>query len=319
MSTSTVAQGQRFGGIDLSQDFLDVASSDGGLRRLPTTEAGLGQACEMLRGCTLVVLEATGGLEHAVAAALATAGIAVAIVNPRQVRDFGRATGLLAKTDRLDAGLLALFAERIRPEPRPLKDEETAELEALVTRRRQLVEMRVAEQQRLRRASTDRVRTSIEAVIALLDRQIDDTDAALRKAIRQSPIYRAKDDLLRSMPGVGPVLSSTLLTRLPELGRISNREVAALVGVAPFACESGRWRGQRHIWGGRSDVRRVLYMATLTAVRHHPLLRQMYERLLERGKPKKVALVACMRRLLIWLNAMMRTELDNHLALAPTS
>jgi transposase len=319
MNATDAPQEQRFGGIDLSKDFLDVCCTDGAFERLPTTPAGFESAIALLAGCELVVLEATGGLEHAVAAALSTAGLPVAIVNPRQVRDFARATGVLSKTDRVDAGVLAQFAARIRPEPRPLKDEQLAELEAMVARRRQLVEMRVAEQQRLSRAVSMRVRQSIEVVIEVLNRQIKETDVLLARAIQRSPIYRAKDDLLRSMPGVGPVLSLTLLTRLPELGRISNREIAALVGVAPYACESGRWKGQRHVWGGRQDVRRALYMATLAAVKHHPLLRQIYEQLLARGKAKKVALVACMRRLLVWLNAMMRTELDSRLATASTS
>jgi transposase len=319
MDATHAPQASRFGGIDLSEDALDLALSDGTFKQLPTTEAGLAAAAEMLAGCELVVIESTGGLEFNVAATLVAAGIPVAIVNPRQVRDFARATGLLAKTDRLDAETLALFAERVRPTPRPLKDEQTAELEALVMRRRQLVEMRVAEQQRRRRATSERVKASIDKVIAMLDQQVDEIDARLRKAIEQSPIFRAKDKLLRSMPGVGPTLSAVLIARLPELGALSHREIAALVGVAPFAYESGRWRGQRSVWGGRRDVRCTLYMATLVAVRHNPLLRAIYQRLLARGKAKKLALVACMRRLLIWLNAMMKTELDYRPALASST
>lgn len=305
MSTSL-----RFLGIDVSKQRLDVAER-------PATEpwscandpAGLQRLVDRLETAppTLIVLEATGGYEAACATALALADLPVAIVNPRQVRDFARATGILAKTDRIDAAALALFAERIRPEVRPLPDPLTEELSALVARRRQITEMLLAEKNRLRLASRP-VRRGIEKHIQWLERQLHDTDQDLERRVQASPLWRAKDDLLQSVPGIGPTTARTLLAELPELGRLDRREIAALVGVAPFNRDSGTLRGRRVVWGGRATVRRALYMAALTATRFNPLLRAFYLRLRARGKPAKVALVACMRKLLTILNAMLRDQ-----------
>ncbi|PEN10356.1 IS110 family transposase [Longibacter salinarum] len=301
-------------GLDISKDHLDLATVEGAIGRFPYTPDGIDHVLDHLThgarteaSVALLVMEATGGLEHAVAAALAAAGLPIAVINPRQVRDFARATGRLAKTDEIDATVLALFAERVRPEERPLPDEEQRALSALVTRRRQLLQMLLAEKNRRRRA--DRVvLPDLEAHIAFLEGRLDQTDRALREAIETSPVWRTGDDLLQSVPGIGPTASATLLAEVPELGRISPKEIAALVGVAPFNCDSGKYRGTRRIWGGRASVRRALYMATLVAVRYNTVLRAHYEQLLARGKAKKVALVACMRKLLVWLNAIMREQ-----------
>ena len=296
-----------FFGLDISQDHLDLADAEGTNGRFRYDDAGTDQLLDRLGAAAveLVVLEATGGLEHAVAGALAAAGFAVAVVNPRQVRDFARATGRLAKTDRIDAHVLALFAERIRPEAHRLPDAAQRALAALVARRRQLRQMLQAEKNRLRRADAVVV-ADLEAHIAFLEARLAEADRSLRAAIEASPLWRSGDDLLRSVPGIGPVVSATLLAELPELGRLSPKQIAALVGVAPFNCDSGTLRGRRAIWGGRAPVRRALYMAALVGVRFNPVLRRHYERLVGRGKAKKVALVACMRKLLIWLNAIMR-------------
>jgi transposase len=297
-----------FVGIDVGRDHLDVAVRPGdGHERLPNDEAGIARLGERLRALrpALVVLEATGGLEAAVAAALAAAGLAVAVVNPRQVRDFAKAVGQLAKTDALDARLLARFAEVVRPTPRPLPDAEAQELAALVTRRRQVIAMLVAEQQR-RPTTPSALRPRLEAHIAWLRQERDDLDRALRERIRSSPVWRADDELLRSVPGVGPVLAATLLAELPELGRLDRKRIAALVGVAPLNCESGILRGRRIVWGGRAQVRAALWMGTLVAVQHNPVVRRFYERLLAAGKPKKVALTACMHKLLTILDALLR-------------
>lgn len=253
----------------------------------------------------LVVVEATGGQQDSVAGALAAAGVPLAVVNPRQVRDFAKATGKLAKTDALDAQVLARFGEALRPEPRPLPDEETEVLGILLTRRRQLIEMLVMEKNRLA-AAKKMLRRDIEAHIQFLNTSLKDIDKDLHAALRASPAWRAKDDLLQAVPGIGPVLSATLLGALPELGRLDRRQIAALVGVAPFNRDSGRQRGQRTISGGRASVRTAFYMATLTATRFNPVIRAFYDRLCKAGKPKKVALVACMRKLLTILNAMLR-------------
>jgi transposase len=254
-----------------------------------------------------IVLEATGGYERAVVAALAARGLPVVVVNPRQVREFARATGQRAKTDRIDAALLALFGERVRPERRGLSDEATSDLAALVLRRRQLTDMLVAEQNRLglaRRA----VRKSLKKHVAYLERELHLTDAELRDAIEASPVWRVNDDVLQSAPGIGPVTAQTMLATLPELGTLTHKQMSALVGVAPMAHDSGAVRGKRAIAGGRAAVRAVLYMATLVATRHNPVIRAFYQRLLAAGKPKKVALVACMRKLLTILNAMVRDQ-----------
>lgn len=300
---------ESFVGIDVSKDALDVHVRPSGLaERFSYDEAGIEALIKQVRAAepALVLLEATGGIERRLVVALAVVGLPVVIVNPRQVRDFAKAVGELAKTDAIDASVISLFAERIRPEPRPLADAETHELEALLARRRQVVEMIVIEQNRLRLATT-RLRKRIQKHVDWLQRQLEEIDADLDKAIAASPAWRAKENLLRSVKGVGPVLSRTLIGSLPELGALNRKEIAKLVGVAPLANDSGKYRGRRQIWGGRPHVRSVLYMATIVAVRHNPVLRPYYQQLLARGKPKKVALVACMRKLLIILNAIVRT------------
>jgi transposase len=236
---------------------------------------------------------------------LALADIQVAVVNPRQARDFGKALGFLAKTDRIDAGILAHFGEAVRPEPRQLPSEEAANLAALVARRRQLTEMLTMEQNRLGSAPAA-LRKDIREHITWLQKRLKDSDKDIHKLLRSSPLWREKDQLLQGVPGVGPVLSATLLAMLPELGKLNRKEIAALVGVAPLNRDSGKMKGKRATWGGRSSVRDVLYMATMSAVRYNPTLKDFYERLLKAGKLKKVALVACMRKLLVILNAMLR-------------
>jgi transposase len=254
---------------------------------------------------TLIVLEATGGLERAVTSALATAGLPVVVVNPRQVRDFARATGQLAKTDALDARALAHFADVIRPTPRPLPDAQTQELRALLGRRQQLIGMRTAEQNRL--AGTNECLTkNITAHITWLNADIATLDDELEALLRASPLWRENDELLQSAKGIGPVSAQTLLLELPELGTLTRQEIAALVGVAPLNCDSGTMRGKRTIWGGRAHVRTVLYMSTLVATRFNPQIKAFYQRLLAAGKVKKVALTACMRKFLTILNAMLK-------------
>lgn len=259
----------------------------------------------------VLVLEATGGYELPAVAALVAAGLPVVVVNPRQVRDFARATGQLAKTDRLDAAVLALFAERVQPPVRALPDAATQALDALMARRRQLVEMLVAEQHRLgmARARGNRAITvNIKQTIAFLTRQLAATDREIGTMIRESPVWRERDDLLQRVPGIGPVVAHTLLAALPELGALNRRAIAKLVGVAPLNRDSGTWRGRRTIHGGRASVRAAVYMAALVASRHNAVLRAFYHRLLAAGKPKKLALVACMRKLLTILNTMLRTQ-----------
>jgi transposase len=251
------------------------------------------------------VLEATGGLELSLASELATAALPVALINPRQARHFAKATGHLAKTDALDAAVLAHFAAAVRPTPRPLPDEATQRLGDLVTRRRQLVAMRTAEYNRRSRAS-QALQDEIQRHIDWLEQRIADLDLELRQQIRRSPIWRKHDDLLQSMPGVGPILSRTLLAELPELGTLDRRAIAALVGVAPLNRDSGTWRGKRCIGGGRGHIRAVLYMAAVTAARCNPWIRAFYQRLRATGKTVKVALTACMRKMLTILNAIMK-------------
>ena len=297
-------------GIDVAKDSLDVAVVPSREEwRVVHDGAGLAAVVERVRGLapTGVVLEATGGWEAPLAGMLAAAGVPVAVVNPRQVRDFARATGQLAKTDAIDARILALFAERVRPEARPLPDQAAQALGALVTRRRQLLEMLTAEKNRLCPAPKA-LSKSIQQHIDWLNQSLAAVDRDLEDTLRQSPLWREKDDLLRSVPGVGPVLSITLLAELPELGSLNHKEIAALVGVAPLNRDSGTLRGRRTIWGGRAPVRAVLYMGALVATRHNPVIRAFYQRLLARGKAKKVALVACMRKLLTILNAMLKHQ-----------
>jgi transposase len=297
-----------FIGIDVSKDRLDVANfATGEVFDVFNNEAGIAGLVERLAAedVALVVLEATAGFQNPVVAALALAGIPVAVVNPRQVRDFAKALGKLAKTDRLDAAVLARFAQAIRPEPRPLPDEATQMLGAIVARRRQLVEMLVMERNR-RNSTPKKLRAGLDQHIRSLEKYLAEIDKDLGSGLRQSPIWRERDDLLQSVPGIGPVLSATLLAELPELGRLNRREVAALVGVAPLNRDSGQKKGQRSIWGGRATVRATLYMATLSAIQHNPTLKDYYQHLLKLGKKKKVAIVACMRKLLVMANAILR-------------
>jgi transposase len=298
-------------GIDVAKDRLDVVLRPTG-EYLGTTndERGIKAVVRHLRKqeeIALVVLEATGGLEQPAAAALALAGVPVAIVNPRQVRDFAKAVGRLAKTDRIDAAVLAHFAEAIRPEARPLANEQARELAAVLLRRRQLLAMITAEGNRVRTASKT-VGKRIEAHLRWLRKELTRANEDLARTVRESPVWREKDDLLRSVPGVGPALSATLLAELPELEHLDRRRLAALVGVAPLNRDSGTLRGIRTVWGGRSGVRTTLYMATLSATRHNPAIREFYGRLCAKGKPKKVALTACMRKLLAILGAVLRNR-----------
>lgn len=296
-----------FVGIDVSQTRLDIAVRPGSSFALTHDESGMTTLIEQLRALrpTLIVLEATGGMEIPLTSALATAELPVVVVNPRQVRDFAKASGRLAKTDALDAQMLAQFAEVMRPQPRPLPDAEARALAALLTRRRQLVEMLTAERNRLLSAPSP-IRKSLRTHIAWLERELQHTDTDLAEAIRQSPVWREKDELLRSVPGVGPVLTTTLLANLPELGTLTNKQIAALVGVAPLNRDSGTLRGRRTVWGGRAQVRAVLYMSAIVAARFNPVIRAFYQRLQRAGKAKKVALTACMRKLLTILNAMLK-------------
>jgi len=300
-----------FVGIDVSKARLDVAvAPSGDAWSVSNSADGMQQLVQALGRLSprLIVLEATGGLERRAVAALAAATLPVVAVNPRQVRDFARAMGRLAKTDAIDAAVLALFAERIRPELRPVRDAEAQELEALIVRRRQVVDMITAEKNRLSAAPpSKRVRTAIARTIKYLQAQLDEIDSDLDKAVRGSPAWREKDDLLRSVPGVGKVLSRTLLSLAPELGTLGRKQMAALVGVAPLNRDSGTQRGRRVIWGGRAHVRAVLYMSALVATRYNPVIRAFHTRLIAAGKLPKVALVACMRKLLSILNAIIRS------------
>lgn len=299
-----------FVGVDVAKAALVVACRPaGGGWTAPNDPEGVAATVARLRTLApiLIVAEATGGYERALVAALATAGLPVVVANPRQVRDFAKATGQLAKTDRLDADILALFAERVRPTPQPLPEPVLQQLDALVTRRRQLLDMLTAERNRLEHAAAP-IRRSVGEHIRWLERRIADVDRDLDHTIESSPVWRAKENLLRSVPGVGPVVSRTLLADVPELGRLNRKAIAALVGVAPLARDSGTLRGKRTVWGGRAPVRAALYMGALVATRRNPVLCVFYRRLLEAGKPKKVALVACMRKLLTILNAMLRTN-----------
>jgi len=291
-------------GMDVSKEWLDVSEGSEAFR-IANDEAGIRSIVGRLKAATLVVMEASGGYEAPVAAILTAAGIPVAIVNARQVRDFARATGQLAKTDAIDATLLARFAEMVKPAVRALPSEELQEFAELVGRRRQLMEMKVAEQNRLSIAH-GRMRKGIRTHIEWLERQIRIIDSDLDNRIRKSPIWREKDNLLQSVPGVGPGLARTLLADLPELGTLTRRQIAALAGLAPFNRDSGTMRGRRCIWGGRHTVRAALYMPTVTATRCNPVLRAHYLHLAGSGKPPKVALTACMRKLLTILNAIVR-------------
>jgi transposase len=300
-----------FIGIDVSKDRLDVHVRPSGQCFAALRDSnGLEQLVRKLRQLApaLIVLEATGGFEVTVAAALAGAHLPIAVVNPRQIRDFARATGRLAKTDALDAQVIALFAERIRPDARPLADADSQALAELVARRRQVVEMIGMETNRLHQGRNPRIQRMLRATLKTLTDQLAELDRDIDNTVRRSPIWRAADNLLTSVPGVGDVTAHTLIADLPELGQLDRRRIAALVGVAPINRDSGQMRGKRTIAGGRSDVRNALYMATLSAIRWNPVISKHYRSLVERGRPKKVALVACMRRLLGILNAILRTK-----------
>jgi transposase len=299
---------EAFIGIDVARDSLEVASRPAGEHwQVVNDSAGIAALLPRLRALrpTLIVLEATGGLELPVLAAIGSAGLPVVAVNPRQVRDFAKAIGKLAKTDAIDARVLAHFADAVRPAVRPLPDAATQALSALVTRRRQLVEMLTAEENRRKTAPTA-IRSDIQAHIAWLRKRLKGVDKELSQAVRTSPLWREQEDLLRSVKGVGPVVSVTLLADLPELGTVSRKHIAALVGLAPLNRDSGTMRGKRTIWGGRATVRAALYMAALVGSRRNPVLRDVYLRLLAAGKTKKVALTACMRKLLTILNALLK-------------
>jgi len=301
-----MTQAGGFVGIDVAKAELEVVVRPSGARWTVTNNAsGLAQLQERLQAAapSLIVLEATGGYEVAVVAALATAALPVVVLNARQVRDFARATGRLAKTDAIDAGVLAHVAEVVRPPVRPLPDAMTQDLQAWLTRRRQLVDMLLAEEQRRSRAPRA-IQRQIDQHVRWLRAQLGAVEKDVAQTLRESPVWREKEDLLRSVPGVGPILTTTLLGDVPELGQLNRKQIAALIGVAPLNRDSGTYRGRRAVWGGRARVRATLYMATLTAARYNPLIRAFYERLVAAGKPKKVALTACMRKLLTILNAM---------------
>jgi transposase len=306
-----VAEGPVFVGIDVSKGSLDVhILPENTAFSVPRTPAGLDDLVGQLqrRGPELIVLEATGGFEVMVAAGLAAAQLPLAVVNPAQVRAFARALGRLAKTDRLDAEVIALFAERVRPEPRPIADEQSSQLAELITRRRQLVEMIGMEANRRQQARHPRILRGIDYTMQALQAALTELDHDIDELIRRTPAWRENDDLLQSVPGVGPVTSRTLLAELPELGKLTRRRLAALVGVAPINRDSGQHRGVRAIHGGRSDVRNVLYMATIVAIRWNEAIRAVYQRLRERGRPFKVAVIAASRKLLTILNAIIRDQ-----------
>lgn len=300
-----------FVGIDVAKAHLDVAlGPEAAVTRHTNDEAGIAAILALLAAGppTLIVLEATGALEVPLVAALAAAGMPIVVVNPLQARRFAQALGRTAKTDAIDARVLALFAERVRPEPRPLPDAAARELGERLARRRQLIAMRTAESNRLGTAIAPAVRADPEAHIAFLSGQVGRLDGELALAIRSSPAWRERDDLLRSIPEIGPVASRTLISELPELGRLGRRQVAALVGLAPMNRDSGAMRGKRTIVGGRAAVRTALYMASLSAVRHNPVLKAFYHRLVAKGKPKKLAMTAAAHKLLTIADAVIRTQ-----------
>jgi len=300
-------------GIDISKDHLDLHQlPQDRAARFEANPEGIGKLITYLkrRKPTLIVIEATGGYETRIAAELAAAKLNVAVVNPRQVRNFARALGILAKTDSIDARVLARFAQDVRPEPRPLPDEQELALKALVKRRRQLVEMLVAEKNRLNRVTSKTVRENLKQTIEFLNQRIADLDKQIAETVKNSPVWREKDNLMQSVPGIGAKTSHTLMALLPELGKLNRRQIASLVGVAPLNRDSGKFRGKRMISGGRKPVRNALYMATLAAIRCNPMISSFYLRLRQDGKEFKVAITACMRKLLIILNAMLK----NHIA-----
>lgn len=307
--TETIVE--KFVGIDVSKSTLDVCIEPAvQTLHVAYDEVGIKQIVVRLKEInpTLIVMEATGGLEVRIATELASKGLPVAVINPRQARDFAKATGQLAKTDLVDAAVLAAFAQAIRPQARPLKDADTRALDDMVGRRRQLIDMRVQETLRLGTAASKPLEKSLKKHIAWLDKQIAEIDSDLTNRLRESDAWRAKDDLLRGIPGVGPVTTLTMLAKCPELGKLNRREIAALAGVAPLANDSGKHRGKRFIWGGRADVRAVLYMAAISAIRYNDTIKAFADRLKQAGKPPKVVIVACMRKLLIIMNSMLKNN-----------
>ena len=314
MSNTTGSRGATHVGIDVSKERLDVCLLPEGEHFIvPNDGAGIESLLDRLLKArpALVVLEASGRYERPAAAAIASVGIAVAVVNPRQARDFAKATGRLAKTDKIDAEVLARLAATVGPRPSILPDEEAQALQAILSRRRQLLEMLTAENNRLKIAP-EAVARRIRAHIKWLKKELQRTDKDLDEAVEKNATWKENEALLRSVPGVGPVLARTLLAELPELGKLDHRRLSALVGVAPFNRDSGTFKGKREVWGGRAPVRATLYMGALVAVRYNPILREFYGRLLSAGKPNKVALVACMRKLLSILNAVMRDRAPWH-------
>jgi transposase len=300
--------GEQYVGIDVSKNHLDVAMSDGTSLQVDNDEAGHQElvARFVAEAPTLVLMEATGGLERALAAQLSAAGVSLRVINARHVRHFAKATGLLAKTDRLDAQALVRFAQTLKPEPRAVAPEQTLALQALIMRRRQLVEMLGMERNRLRTAHRG-VRKSLQASIRWLEKRLAEVDGDIDGALRECGVWREKVELLESVPGIARVISVSLLAGLPELGELNRHQISALAGVAPFNRDSGHWQGRRSIYGGRPTVRSALYMAALVGARHNPVLRAFYQRLRAAGKPAKVALTACMRKLLVILNTMLKT------------
>jgi len=297
-------------GIDVAKDRLDVAVRPSGeLFVVERDASGLELLVQRLGslGPSLIALEATGGFETVVAAALGAAGLPFVVVNPAQVRAFARAVGQRAKTDPIDAAVIAHFAEATRPEPRPLPDDATRQLADLIARRRQIVEMIGAERQREKRA-TRRIRKSIARLIKALERELTSVNGDIDDAVRGSPAWRDKEDLLASVPGIGPIIARTLIADLPELGRLDRKKIAALAGLAPFTRQSGAWRGRSFIGGGRVAVRAALFMGAMVAKRHNPVLKAFFDRLVAAGKPKMVALIAVARKLLTILNAVLRDQ-----------
>jgi transposase len=305
-----------FVGIDVSKNSLDIACSSSAscvkAWRVNNDSMGIKSLCERLRTLSpaLIVMEATGGYQACVAAVLVASGLPVAVVNPRHIRDFAKASGILAKTDTIDARLIAAFAERMRPQVRPLKDRKLQDLETLVTRRRQMVEMATAEKNRQGSAATPMAK-EIGRHIKWLRREIQKLEKRIADTIEQSPTCRIKNQTLQEVVGVGPTLSSTLLAELPELGKVNGKKIASLVGVAPFNRDSGKFKGKRSTWGGRREVRSVLYMATISAIKFNPLIKEFYLRLTNNGKPFKVAATACMRKLLVILNTITKNTIKN--------
>jgi transposase len=298
-------------GIDVAKDTFNVAASPSVLKTcLPNTPEGHRQLCQNLKNHTiaLVVLEATGGYERPIVAELLNASLPVVVVNPRQVRDFARGLGQLAKTDSIDAEVLAKFAQLVQPAARSQKTAQTTDLAELVHRRRQLNDLRTQESNRLFLVHHRQVRKSIEKMLKMLDRQIAEIDELIEQHIRNDDNFQQKDRILRSTPGIGPQTSAMLLAQMPELGSLNRQEIAALAGVAPWDCSSGKWLGKGHIWGGRKDVRSILYMAALSARNCNPVIRQFAQRLEDEGKAFKVVITACMRKLLIILNTMIRNQ-----------